>query len=132
MLRLRATRRTLALAAGALALATGATIATSGTAFAANDNWQNWAGNCFGYTLFNGNQVTGYVVSHNGAWCNVSIYQNDTKGSGTSGWTSSWTTGSTNTPTWWHGYASDGGVLTDWVCVRDYYAGATTCSGVYN
>ncbi|MFD8705773.1 hypothetical protein ACFV1W_24720 [Kitasatospora sp. NPDC059648] len=132
MVRLRATRRTVALAAGAFALATSATGATGGTASASGANWQGWSGNCFGYTLFNANQVTGYVVPHNGATCMVTIYQSEDGGNHwTSSWSTAWSTSPANTPTWWHGYASNGAILTDQVCVDDETT-VSSCSGNYN
>jgi len=128
MLKLRATRRTVALAASA-------TIATGGSAFAAGANWQAWTpdGNCFGYTLWNANQVTGYVVPHNGATCSVDIYQS-TDGGNTysSSWWSGWSPSPANTPTWWHGYASNGSILTDRVCISDGVGDLEYCSGFYN
>ncbi|GAB2736614.1 hypothetical protein [Kitasatospora kifunensis] len=133
MFKLRTTRRTVALAASAVALAASATIATGGTASAAGANWQEWVGNCFGYTLWNGNQVTGYVVPHNGAYCAVSIEQSTNGGYS---WPSYWSTGFSNspanTPTWWHGYASNGSILTDRVCIGDTTITLEYCSGNYN
>ena len=133
MFKLRATRRTVALDASSVTLAASATIATGGTASAASSNWQEWVGNCFGYTLGNANQVTGYVVAHNGATCRVGIYQSTDGGNGrSSDWTGAWTSSSANTPTGWHGYASNGSILTDRVCVQDSAEVLMNCNGYYN
>ncbi|MEE4546723.1 hypothetical protein V2S66_32760 [Streptomyces sp. V4-01] len=133
MLKIGTARRTVALTAGAVALAAGATVATGGTASAAGSNWQELVGNCFGYTLWNANQVTGYVVPHNGAYCSVAIEQSTNGGNTWSSyWSSPWSKSPANTPTWWHGYASNGSILTDRVCVGDSTITLEYCSPYYN
>ena len=127
-----------AAAVGTLAVAVSAAgLAVAPTAQAAGANWAAWAGStstgCYGYTLWNANQVTGYVVSH-GNTCWIAVEQSDSHTGGSSGviWTGP-TTGAANTGAYWHGPASDGGVLTDNFFVYDASTGTSSpFSPAYN
>jgi hypothetical protein len=117
-----------AAALGTLAVAASAVgLAAAPTAQAAGGNWAAWAGStstgCFGYTLWNANQATGYVNSH-GNTCWIGVEQYDSHTHTTTGliWYGP-TTGATNTGAYWHGPASDGGVLSDEFEVYDASTG---------
>lgn len=127
-------------AAGALctlaAVAAGVMVAPS--AHASGANWADWSGNCYGWTTWDANHVTGHVWDHAYDDCRVSIIQwnaYETPGAGSSYSNAdaySPNTGASS-PTWWHGPTDSGGLLEVQVCVQDMTLGAqAACSNVYN
>lgn len=97
---------------------------TAPAAYASGSNWSGWSGSCFGWTIWNANQVTGYVWDHSSDRCYVNIYQSEDSPSGPGAYALPWgvTSGDqtgAHTPTYWHGPASNGHRLWDQVCVGD-------------
>ncbi|MFD8142238.1 hypothetical protein [Streptomyces sp. NPDC059708] len=125
MLKLRKTRRALGMTAAALALAGGTAVITAGTANAAGGSQDLSTANCSGYVSYTDNQAYGAVASRNGTLCEVNITQNG--GSLRQSYT--WG-GWVYTPTYWHGWGSNGTWLSDRICVVDHGNGAANCRTV--
>lgn len=124
MLKLRKTRRTVAMATAAVALASGVTLATGGAAFADSGSVDLSTPNCYSTAYWTDNQMWGTVSSKNGTYCVVTITQNG--GSARS----YGTTGGTNTTMkYWLGYSSAGPYLHDTLCSYDRGVGWGYCYG---
>ena len=89
-------------------------LAAAPSAQASGANWLAHSGGCTGWTIWTANEVTGWVNSGNGDICEVVILQN-----GASPNANTTTGANAPTKTYWHGYASNGTLLTDVVEFRD-------------
>ena len=101
-------------------------------------NWEAWSGNCYGWTTWDSDHVTGHTWDHAYDDCRISIIQwnaYEAPGSGSSyRYADAYApnTGA-STPTWWHGPTDTGGLLEVQVCVQDMSTAAQTqCSNVYD
>lgn len=101
--------------AGALALG----VVSAPAASADGSNWAQWSGSCYGWTIWNANQVTGWVNAHDGHLCEVQMQQHNTLNWDAVSVTNAITWGMASTETYWHGDASNGGRLYDYVMVCD-------------
>jgi hypothetical protein len=102
-------------AVATLAVATAAVgLAAAPSAQASGANWLAHSGGCTGWTIWSANTVTGWVNSGNGDVCEVVITQN-----GASPNANTTTGANVSTKTYWHGYGSNGTLLTDVVGIRD-------------
>lgn len=116
-------RRSAKIAAAAVAAA-AVSLLVPQSAHADGANWAQYSGNCYGWTTWNANYVTGHVWDHANDQCSVTIFQY--KSNEASEWpdsTSSAYANATNTgnstPTWYHGATGSGIGLNDYVCVKD-------------
>ncbi|MEV6013633.1 hypothetical protein AB0M29_43685 [Streptomyces sp. NPDC051976] len=134
---LRTLKRGSARIAAGTAVILAASFLTTPSAHAAGTNWDGWSGACYGWTTWAANTVTGHTFDHSGDQCEIFIAQR--KSTELPEWPdstySAYTSGnntSASTPTWWHGPASNGSVLYDYVCVTDLTARApSACSPDY-
>ena len=107
------------------------------SAHADGANWAQYSGNCYGWTTWNANYVTGHVWDHANDRCSVTIFQY--KSNESPEWPDSYseayataTNTGNNTPTWYHGATSSGTALYDYVCVQDETLDSpAVCSPIY-
>lgn len=130
--------KSLATIAAVTVAAVAVPIATASNAHAAGSNWADWSGNCYGWTTWDTNHVTGHTWDHAYDHCQVFIIQWNaygTPGSGSSvRYGDAYQPGTgADTPTFWHGPSGSGGLLEDQICVQDITTGDNpACSAVYN
>jgi hypothetical protein len=108
------------------------------SANAAGTNWAQYSGNCYGWTTWDANYVTGHVWDHANDQCEITIFQYQSNHSPewpdsvSSAYATAVNTGAT-TPTWYHGMTSSGTGLSDYVCVTDLTTGSPGyCSPTYS
>lgn len=129
-------RRSARVAAGAVAAA-AASLLVPQSAHADGANWAQYSGNCYGWTTWNANYVTGHVWDHANDTCSVIIFQyrsNESPewpDSSSEAYATAANTGN-STPTWYHGATAGGTALYDYVCVTDdTLNSAPACSPTY-